>query len=84
MNRARPDGLHSVAIYWDFENLHAGLVDEKSGEGTYVKPDNRFKVQEPLVEIQSIVELAASFGPIAINRAYCNWQYYGRYRDQLL
>ena len=27
---------------------------------------------------------AASFGPVAINRAYCNWQYFGRYRDALL
>ncbi|MFL6693111.1 MAG: NYN domain-containing protein, partial [Ramlibacter sp.] len=46
--------------------------------------DNRFKPQEPLVDIQSIVELAASFGPIAINRAYCNWQFFARYRDALL
>jgi hypothetical protein len=30
------------------------------------------------------VELAASFGPVAINRAYCNWQFYGRYQDALL
>jgi hypothetical protein len=28
--------------------------------------------------------LGASFGPIAIKRAYCNWQYFGRYRDALL
>jgi uncharacterized LabA/DUF88 family protein len=74
----------SVALYWDFENLHAGLIEDKFGEGYYSKPDNRFKVQEPLVDIQAIVELGASFGPIAINRAYCNWQYYGRYRDALL
>jgi hypothetical protein len=74
----------SVALYWDFENLHAGLVEDRHGEGAYGKPDNRFKVQEPLVDVQAVVELAASFGPVAINRAYCNWQYYGRYRDALL
>ncbi len=34
--------------------------------------------------MQAIIELAASFGPVAINRAYCNWQYFGRYRDALL
>ena len=84
MSYSRNDELRSVAIYWDFENLHAGLVEEKFGEGSYGKPDNRFKVQEPLVDIQAIVELGASFGPIAINRAYCNWQYFGRYRDALL
>ena len=41
-------------------------------------------MQEPLIDVQAIVERASSFGPIAINRAYCNWQYYGRYRDALL
>lgn len=74
----------SVALYWDFENLHASLCDARLGEGAYNKPDGRFKAQEPLIDVQAIVELAASFGPIAINRAYCNWQYFGRYRDALL
>jgi hypothetical protein len=78
------DEGRSVALYWDFENLHASLYEERSGEGAYSKPDNRFKAQEPLVDVQAIVELAASFGSIAVNRAYCNWQYYGRYRDALL
>lgn len=83
---SRDDGHDgkSVALYWDFENLHASLVDDKYGEASYNKPDGRFKAQEPLIDIQAIVELASSFGPIAINRAYCNWQYFGRYRDDLL
>lgn len=81
---ANSDEARSVALYWDFENLHAGLVEAKYGEGTYSKPDNRFKPQEPLVDVQAVVEMCASFGPIAINRAYCNWQWYGRYRDSLL
>ena len=78
------DGNGSVALYWDFENLHAGLAETRFGEGFYSKPDSRFKVQEPLIDIQAIVDLGSSFGPIAINRAYCNWQYFGRYRDSLL
>ena len=73
----------SVALYWDFENLHASLCEARQ-EGAYSKQDNRFRVQEPLIDIQALVELAASFGPIAINRAYCNWQYFSRYRDALL
>ena len=60
--------------------LHAGLAEAKFGEGYYAKPDTRFKPQEPLVDVQAVTELSASFGPIAINRAYCNWQFYGRYR----
>ena len=78
------DDSRSVALYWDFENLHAGLMEAKYGEGAYAKQDNRFKVQEPLIDVQALVELGASFGPVAINRAYGNWQYFGRYRDALL
>ncbi|MEW5788286.1 MAG: NYN domain-containing protein [Pseudomonadota bacterium] len=74
----------SVALYWDFENLHAGLAEAKYGDGAYSKPDNRFKPQDPLIDVQAVIELGSSFGPIAINRAYCNWQWYGRYRDALL
>ena len=73
----------SVALYWDFENLHASLCEARQ-EGAYSKQDNRFRVQEPLIDVQAVVELAASFGPVAINRAYCNWQYFSRYRDALL
>lgn len=74
----------SVALYWDFENLHAGLLELKYGEGAYAKQDSRFKPQEPMIDVQAVVEFGASFGPVAINRAYGNWQYYGRYRDTLL
>lgn len=84
MNKNDSEDNQSVALYWDFENLHASLIDDRFGEGTYGKADGRFKAQEPLIDIQAIAELAASFGPIAINRAYCNWQYFGRYRDALL
>lgn len=79
-----PDAASSVALYWDFENLHAALVEARAGEGAYAKPDARFKVQEPLVDVQAIVDLAAGHGFLAVNRAYANWQYLGRYRDALL
>lgn len=78
------DTSTAVAIYWDFENLHAGVLEAQAGEGAYTRPDVRFKPQEPVVDIQAIVELAATFGPVAINRAYGNWQFFSRYRDALL
>ena len=81
--RASVEENASVALYWDFENWHASLWEARQ-EGAYSKQDNRFRVQEPLIDIQAVVELAASFGPLAINRAYCNWQYFSRYRDALL
>jgi hypothetical protein len=84
MNGTDAQDNQAVALYWDFENLHASLSEEKSGEGSYAKTDGRFKVQDPLIKVQAIIELAASYGPVAINRAYCNWQFFGRYRDALL
>ena len=92
MNRFAPDLslpvapslASSVALYWDFENLHASLSEARWGEGSYGRPDGRFKLQEPLIDVQAVVDLAASLGPLAINRAYCNWQFMGRYRDALL
>ncbi len=84
MTRLAADPRPSVALYWDFENLHAALVEAVAGEGAYAKPDARFRVQEPLVDVPAIVTLAAGLGPLAVNRAYANWQYLGRYRDALL
>jgi hypothetical protein len=84
MTRHATDPRPAVALYWDFENLHASLVEQHAGEGAYAKPDARFRVQEPLVDVPAIVALAAGLGPLAINRAYANWQYLGRYRDALL
>lgn len=82
MTSQAADEGRSVALYWDFENLHASLSDEKE-PGSYGR-ENRFKLQEALIDVQAVVELAASFGPVAINRAYCNWQFFGRYREALL
>ena len=41
MNPNDNDDSRSVALYWDFENLHAGLLEAKYGEGAYAKQDNR-------------------------------------------
>jgi hypothetical protein len=73
----------SVALYWDFENLHASLCEARQ-PGTYSTPDNRFRVQDPLVDLAAVVRTARTLGPLAIHRAYGNWQYFGRYRDALL
>ena len=74
MNPNDNDDSRSVALYWDFENLHAGLMEAKYGEGAYAKQDNRFKVQEPLIDVQALVELGASkvYGTGA--KAKFNWE----------
>lgn len=72
----------SVAIYWDFENIHASLIDQLRGTGTYRQ--TRFTPQDPVVNVAALMEFCASFGSIAINRAYGNWQWFARYREALL
>ena len=52
-----PHCLSAVALYWDFENLHASLSEARLGEGSYGKPDGRFKLQEPLIDVAAVVEL---------------------------
>ena len=74
-------GDAAVAIYWDFENVHACLVDDADGDGAY--RSGRFKPQEPVVDIDPVMEYAATFGRVVVHRAYANWQYFGRYRDEL-
>lgn len=72
----------SVALYWDFENLHASLVDQAQGTGAYAA--SRFRPQEEIIDISTIIEFALSVGPIAINRAFANWVSFNRYRVPLL
>lgn len=72
----------SVAIYWDFENLHANLVDQAYVHGAYLA--NRFRRQDEVIDVETIVEYALSLGPIAINRAFANWVSFNRYKQSLL
>ena len=72
----------SVALYWDFENLHAGLLEETQGAGSYAA--SRFRPQDEIIDVSEIIEFALSIGPLAINRAFANWVSFNRYRVALL
>jgi len=72
-----------VAVYWDFENIHASLFDAKNGRGTYSK-QLRGAPQAVLVDVQAVYDFAATYGNITINKAYCNWQWFAKYRQFLL
>lgn len=70
-----------VAVYWDFENLHAVLTDQHSGQDFY--REHRMSVQAPVVDVSAVLDYAASLGDVIIHRAYANWQFFSRYRDAL-
>lgn len=78
MNNDQPN----VAIYWDFENIHASLLNQRGGVDAYKL--SRFTPQDTLVDVEALMEFAASLGAVAINRAYGNWQWFSRYREVLL
>lgn len=68
-----------VAIYWDFENIHASLYEQEIGRYR----DSRYRTQDELVEVGAIMDYARSLGSVCINRAYCNWSFYYCYADAL-
>lgn len=70
----------AAAVYWDFENIHASLVDQTHGAGHHRQ--TRFSLQEPLMDVEALMEFFASLGPVAIDRAYGNWQSFSRYRPK--
>jgi uncharacterized LabA/DUF88 family protein len=73
---------NTVAVYWDFENLHAALYErEWMGSKSYY--EQRYSQQEALINIRAVMDYAASIGDIAINRAYNNWRFFSRYQDSL-
>ena len=70
-----------IAIYWDFENIHACLIDREYGREEYI--NNRYRPQPPIVQIEPVIDYAASLGDVVIHKAYCNWQFFGRYQESL-
>lgn len=77
------DDVAKVAIYWDFENLHATLINQLSGDSSTYK-NSRNTSQQPILNLDPILEYAASFGDIIINKAYANWQWLEQYRHALM
>jgi len=77
-------GKDTVAVYWDFENIHASLYDSAHSSGGYGRTQNRSKQQDLLVDVQALYDFATTYGNVAINKAYCNWQWFPKYRHSLL
>jgi hypothetical protein len=76
------EDVPQVAIYWDFENVHATLLNQQSGDNAY--RNSRNNPQTPIVNLDAILDYAATFGDVIINRAYGNWQWFEQYRNVLM
>jgi len=73
--------MTNVAVYWDFENIHASLCARLNGPSWY--KDNVFTKQPHLVDINSIMQYVAELGNVNINRAYANWSFLHTYSFDL-
>ncbi len=73
--------MDNVAVYWDFENIHASLCQVKFGENWYKQ--NRYQKQPEAVDIDAIMEYINTLGNININKAYANWGFFFPYNFDL-
>ncbi|MGR2752541.1 NYN domain-containing protein [Agromyces arachidis] len=86
-----------VALYFDFDNIVISRYDQLHGDGAYRKDTSRTKVVQPgtqawkrlqqaTVDIDAVLDFAATFGTIAIARAYADWStpVNASYRNQLI
>ncbi|MEV1128326.1 NYN domain-containing protein [Agromyces sp. NPDC049794] len=86
-----------VALYFDFDNIVISRYDQLHGDGAYRKDTSRSKtvapgtvasarLKEATVDIDAVLDFAATFGTIAISRAYADWStpVNASYRSQLI
>jgi uncharacterized LabA/DUF88 family protein len=73
-----------VAVYIDFDNVVLSRFDELNGErafhndgaGNLQPPDAvAKKLEAARIDVAAIIEYAASFGTVAISRAYADWSW---------
>jgi uncharacterized protein (TIGR00288 family) len=86
-----------VALYFDFDNIVISRYDQLHGESAYRKDTSRSKtvapgtqvaarLKEATVDVDAVLDFAATFGTIAIARAYADWStpVNASYRGQLI
>ncbi|KRE31343.1 NYN domain-containing protein [Agromyces sp. Soil535] len=86
-----------VALYFDFDNIVISRYDQLHGDGAYRKDTSRGKAPTAgtqtaarllaaTVDVDAVLDFAATFGTIAIARAYADWStpINASYRGQLI
>lgn len=85
-----------VALYFDFDNIVISRYDQLHGDGAYRRDTARKtvtpttetgkKLATATVDVDAVLDFAATFGTIAIARAYADWStpVNASYRGQLI
>ena len=92
-----PTAEPRVALYFDFDNIVISRYDQLHGDSQYRKDTSRTKavsagtvaaerLKQATVDIDAVLDFAATFGTIAIARAYADWStpVNASYRGQLI
>ncbi|GAA1507231.1 uncharacterized protein (TIGR00288 family) [Agromyces terreus] len=84
-----------VALYFDFDNIVISRYDQLHGDSQYRRDTSRRKtitsetaerLTQATVDVDAVLDFAATFGTIAIARAYADWStpVNASYRGQLI
>ncbi|SFR68502.1 TIGR00288 family protein [Agromyces sp. CF514] len=84
-----------VALYFDFDNIVISRYDQLHGDSQYrrdtsrrktVSPETADRLAQATVDVDAVLDFAATFGTIAIARAYADWStpVNASYRGQLI
>lgn len=75
----------SVAVYWDFENVHNSAMTMVYGPDWFKRiKEKKLKSEDTKVlDIAAIMNYANTLGEVVINRAYANWTFFYPYADLL-
>ena len=72
---------NNIAVFWDFENLHASIMNAEFGPNWFHV--FKYKAQPDILDIDAIMDRIKGLGNVVLNRAYANWQWLGRYTYKL-
>lgn len=75
----------SVAIYWDFENVHASAMRIVHGDDWFQRQKAK-KIgirQTKVLDIAAIMQYASTLGEVCVNKAYADWSDFWPYRELL-
>jgi uncharacterized LabA/DUF88 family protein len=68
----------NIALYWDFENMHASVLNAERGPDAYGHA-NKFRKQETVLDVATIMEYVRGLGAVNINKAFANWSFLHAY-----
>lgn len=73
----------SVAIYWDFENIHASVMNFEVGTDWFERlKDKKLRLENTdVLDVAGIMQYANTLGEVVINKAYANWTNFWPYSD---